>query len=64
MQSGPDAFLGLSCLRSFRIPGSSISMSGIGGYGFPLGCGMSDVSSLVNTDFLENSFKKLSIKRK
>ena len=50
MQSGPDAFLGLNCLRSFRIPGSSIFMSGIGGYGFPLGCGMSDVSSLVKTD--------------
>ena len=40
IMSGPDALLGLIFLSSLRTPSLLISMSGIGGYGCPSGCGM------------------------
>ena len=50
IMSGPDALLGLLFLSSYRTPSLLISMSGIGGYGCPSGCGMFVSSSWVNVD--------------
>ena len=46
IMSGPDALLGWIFLSSFRTP----SLSGIGGYGCPSGCGMFASSYRVNVD--------------
>ena len=47
---GPDAFLGFRVSSSFITPGSCMTMSSMSGRGSPSGTGMSDWSSLVNTD--------------